>query len=88
MKVLKFGAVWCADCLVMKPMWVRIEAKLPELKTEFYDADEHPEVLEKYNVKDIPAFIFLDKDEQEFARKKGIQNENELLEFVKNNLDK
>lgn len=88
MKVLKFGAVWCADCLVMKPMWERIEAKLPKLETEFYDADEHPDVLQQYNVSDIPVFIFLDKEGNEFERKKGVQNEEELFDFVKNNLDK
>ena len=25
MKVLKFGAVWCPGCLVMKPRWKEIE---------------------------------------------------------------
>ena len=88
MKVLKFGAIWCADCLVMKPMWKKIESKIPELVTEYFDADEHQEILEKYNVTDIPVFIFLDKDEKEFERKNGIQNEEELIEFVKNNLNK
>ena len=60
MKVLKFGAIWCKECLVMKPMWQDIEASIPELVAEYYDADENPEVLEKYSVKDIPVFIFLD----------------------------
>jgi len=25
MKVLKFGAVWCPGCLVMRPRWAEIE---------------------------------------------------------------
>jgi len=25
MKVLKFGAVWCSGCLVMRPRWRSIE---------------------------------------------------------------
>lgn len=88
MKVLKFGAVWCKECLVMKPMWQAIEAELPELKTEYYDADEHPEILEKYGIKDVPVFIFLDKNEKEFLRLQGIQNKEDLLQTVRDNLDK
>lgn len=88
MKVLKFGAIWCKECLVMKPMWTEIEAEIPELKTEYFDADEHPEVLKKYNVKDIPVFVFLDKDDNEILRLQGAQNKEELVEIVKENLDK
>ena len=88
MKILKFGAVWCKDCLVMKPMWGEIEAEIPELKTQYFEADECPEKLEKYSVKDIPTFIFLDKDDNELLRLQGIQNKEELIIKVKENLDK
>lgn len=88
MKVLKFGAIWCTECLVMKPMWEEIEASMPELSTEYFDADDNSEMLEKYKVENIPTFIFLDKDGNEFDRKQGIQNKEDLIEFVKNNLDK
>ncbi len=40
MKVLKFGAVWCSGCLVMRPLWQDIEAENPWLKTEYDDFDE------------------------------------------------
>lgn len=88
MKVLKFGAIWCKECLVMKPMWKRIEEAIPELKTEYYDADENPELLEKLAIKNIPVFIFLDKEGKEFDRLQGIQNEEELMDKVKANLEK
>lgn len=88
MKVLKFGAVWCKECLVMKPIWEEVEDQLPDLKTEYFDADEQPEVLKKYNVTDIPVFIFLDKDDNEISRLEGAQNKEELLKLVKENLDK
>lgn len=86
MKVIKVGAIWCKECLVMKPMWKRIETAIPELVTEYYDADESPEILEKYGIKDVPVFIFLDKDGKEFERLRGMQNEEELLRKVKENL--
>ena len=88
MKVLKIGAVWCKDCLVMKPMWKSIEDEITELQTEYFDADESPDTLDKYGIEDIPAFIFLDKDEQVILKLKGMQNREKLVELVKENIDK
>jgi len=87
MKVLKFGAVWCVSCIVMKPIWEKIEAEMPELKTEYFDIDENAEEAKKWGVTDeIPMFIFLDKNSNEFARKKGQISKEELVEFIKENL--
>ncbi|NCD00911.1 thioredoxin [bacterium] len=88
MKVLKFGATWCPGCVVMKPMWEKIEEEVSELETEFFDADQNKDVLEKYNVKDLPTFIFLNKEGEEFLRLQGILNEDSLKETIKENLDK
>lgn len=88
MKVLKFGAVWCVDCLVMRPIWEEIEKAVPELVTEYFDADVSKEMLETHHVENIPTFIFLDKDGKEFERMQGMQNKRDLLEFIEKNLDK
>ncbi len=88
MKALKFGAIWCKECMVMRPMWEEIEKKFPELQTEYFDADEHPEKLEEYGVTDIPVFVFLDKDGKEFMRLEGAQNQEELEKIVQENLNK
>ena len=88
MKLLKFGAVWCKECLVMRPMLAEIEKEMPELEAEYYEADECPEVLKKYNVKDVPEFIFLDKNGNELSRLQGLQNKEELVKIVKENIDK
>jgi len=72
----------------MRPMWEEIEADLPDLKTEYYDADLNPEVIKKYEVKNLPVFIFLDKDDNEISRLKGIQNKEDLIKAVKENIEK
>lgn len=72
----------------MKPMWDEIEQNIPGFEAEFYDADESPDVVKKYNVDIIPTFIFLDKEEAEITRLKGIQNKDKLEQIVKDNLDK
>jgi len=88
MKVLKFGAVWCKECLVMNSIWEEIETNMPKLETEYYDADEHPEVLEKYKVGEIPVFIFLDKEGGEIIRLNGAQNKDELVRLINEHTEK
>ena len=51
MKVLKFGAIWCSGCLIMKPRWKEIEEANPWLNTEYYDFDQDKEIINKYKIK-------------------------------------
>lgn len=89
MKVLKFGAVWCAGCLVMRPRWQEIEKELPWLKTEYYDFDKDTEAVEKYKIdKNLPTFVFLDKDGKELLRLSGEPSKEELLKTIEENKDK
>lgn len=90
MKILKFGAVWCPECLVMRPRFEKIEKELPWLKTEYYDIDEdeNGEILQKYNIKEPPVFIFLDKENNEFLRLKGEVDRQELKKIIIDNKDK
>ena len=67
MTVLKFGAVWCNGCLVMRPRWQEIEKENPWLKTNYYDFDTDKEMVQKYGITGgvLPIFIFLDKNGKE-----------------------
>jgi thiol-disulfide isomerase/thioredoxin len=49
MKVLKFGAIWCPSCLIMRPRWQEIEKENPWLKNEYFDFDENKAMVEKYH---------------------------------------
>ncbi len=89
MKVLKFGAIWCPGCLIMKPMWQEIEKENSWLKNEYYDYDENRELAEKWQVNDtLPTFIFVDKDEKEIIRLQGERSKIELLKLIEENRDK
>lgn len=86
MKVLKFGAVWCAGCLIMKPRWKEIETLNPWLETKYYEYDESKEVAEKYKIdRNLPVFIFLDKEDKEFLRMQGEVDKEKLLEIINQN---
>ncbi len=89
MKVLKFGAVWCNGCLIMKPRWAEIEKEYPWLETEMYDYDENKEMVEKYNITDkLPTFIFLDQNGNELLRLHGEVDKAELVRLIQEHKDK
>lgn len=88
MKVLKFGAVWCNTCLVMKPRWEEIEQEHDWLETEYYDADEREDLIEEHEVETIPSFIFLNQEGEEIERLKGEVSKEKLVETIKELKDK
>lgn len=89
MKVLKFGAVWCSGCLIMKPRWKEIERENLWLKTEYYEFDDSKEMVEKYKIdKTLPTFVFLDKNDNEFLRLNGEIEKDKLLEIINQNKDR
>lgn len=89
MKILKFGAVWCPGCLVMKPRWKEIEAENPWLSTEYHDYDIDKDVVRAFNIENtLPTFVFLDKYDQEFLRLNGEIDKDRLVEIINANKDK
>lgn len=90
MKVLKFGAVWCSGCLVMRPRWAEIEKENPWLKTDYYDFDQDKVIVKKYQIEGekLPVFVFLDKRGEEFLRLQGEIAKKELLKAVLENKEK
>lgn len=83
MKVLKFGAIWCSGCLVMKPLWKEIETENPWLETRYFEYDDSEEAVTKWQVgKNLPVFIFLDKTDKEITRLTGEVSKEELLAII------
>lgn len=89
MKVIKFGAVWCPSCLIMRPRWQDIEKENPWLQNEYYDFDQDKEMIEKYKIDTtLPTFIFLDKNNQEFLRLNGEIDKEKIIEIINQNKEK
>ena len=66
MKILKFSAVWCPGCLVMRPIWKSIGEEYSNLDIIEYDYDMDFDAVEKYNVKDkLPVIIMVDENDKE-----------------------
>ncbi|MBE6152281.1 MAG: thioredoxin family protein [Firmicutes bacterium] len=83
MKVLKFNAIWCSACLVMKKVFKHVENMHPELKFINYDYDMDEDLVEKYNIgTTIPVLIFLDENDQEVTRIVGEKSYDEIEEII------
>ena len=83
MKILKFGAIGCSGCLVMKKIWKEIEEEYPNLQIEEYDFDIDIPMREKYQISSIiPVVIFLDEKEEEITRLVGEKTKKEIVEVI------
>ncbi len=84
MKIIKFGAVWCPGCLVMRPIWKKVIEDLPDLDITEYDYDMDEEEVSKYNVGNkLPVVIKVDDNGNEISRLIGEKKKDEIIEFLK-----
>lgn len=83
MKVLKFNAIWCSACLVMKKIFKHVENMHPELEFITYDYDTDEDMVEKYNIgTTIPVLVFVDENENEVGRIVGEKSYEEIEEYI------
>lgn len=84
MKVLKFSAVWCGSCLVMKPIWKEVINEIPNAEFIEYDYDLDEDEVLRYNVGDkLPVFILLNEDGKEIKRLIGEKKKEDIISFIK-----
>lgn len=79
MKIIKFNAIWCSGCIVMKKAIKEIEKQHPDIEIESYDYDMDTDKVEEWHVGDIlPVLIFLDENNQEISRLNGEKTLKEI----------
>ena len=83
MKILKFNAIWCSGCIVMKKIMKEIEELYPNIEIESYDYDMDEDMVKKYNIGEIiPVLVFLDKKENEIGRLIGEKTKKEIIKEI------
>lgn len=83
MKILKFNAIWCPGCLVMRPIWNKIIIDYPELELVEYDYNSNPEEVKLWNIGNkLPVAIVLDLEGKELTRIIGEKNKKQLVEII------
>ena len=78
MKILKIGAIWCPECLIMRPRWLAIEKEFPGLEMPEVDVDQQPDIKKKHQVDHIPTYIFFGQNGEEIFRLKGLVEIDDL----------
>jgi len=86
MKIIKFTAMWCADCIVMRPMWQEVRQKYPNLVIEEFDFDENVDEAKMFGITNVPTTIFVSTAGEEITRQQGMQNKTDLLSAIDRNL--
>ena len=83
MKILKFSAIWCSGCIIMKKIMKEIEQEYPNIEVESYDYDMDEEMVEKYDIGEIiPVLVFLDENENEIGRLIGEKTKKEIIKEI------
>lgn len=82
-KVLDFWASWCNPCKVTNSELESLEDKYKSLiEKHDIEKDDTEELIEKYNIRNLPTFIVL-KDGEEVARHVGSLSEKMFMELIK-----
>lgn len=83
MKILKFNAIWCSGCIVMKKIMKEIEELYPNIEIESYDYDMDNEMVEKWEIGNIiPVLIFVDENNKELGRLIGEKTKKEIIREI------
>ena len=88
MKILRIGAEWCPECIIMRLRFEEIAKEFSDLQTEFIDIDKNKSIKKERNISDIPTFIFLDKNNIEFLRLEKLIEKEDLIKIIIENNDK
>jgi len=80
--VVDFWAEWCPPCKKIAPVLEEIAAeKNGALKIAKLDADEFPDVAQRFGVQGLPTLLVF-KNGQEVARILGYRNKVQLLQQI------
>jgi len=66
MKILRFGADWCSQCVMIEKMKILdgIKEKYPSIEIEYIDIEDTSKasMVDLYKVKTLPTLIFINND--------------------------
>lgn len=76
--LIDFSTKWCVPCKKMKPVIQEIQKENLNVKVIHIDADDHQELIKKYQIKGVPVFMVF-KNGKEIFKHVGIISKEALL---------
>ena len=76
--LIDFSTEWCVPCKKMKPVIQEIQKENLNVKVIHIDADDHQELIKKYQIKGVPVFMVF-KNGKEIFKHVGIISKEALL---------
>lgn len=77
-KILKFSALWCGPCRVLKQ---NLEG-FTRVPVEEVDCEENPDMAQKYNVRNVPTLIYLNDKDEVIDRTVGLQTIDQINAII------
>ena len=73
-EVLFFNASWCGPCRQMKPIVSRMRGQGYRMRD--IDVDKHQDLAQKYGIRSIPTFVFVENGAETHRFSGGTSPEN------------
>lgn len=90
-KCIKFGAVWCAPCRILGPIFHRVSEMEDFKDVEFYDLDiddrENEEIVRNYQIRNVPTVLCLDENNEIVRKIVGAVPEHQFISMLRDALN-
>jgi thiol-disulfide isomerase/thioredoxin len=82
MILLRFSALWCPSCLVMKSRWNEVLKMRPELTIVDFDYDKDEAKVKEYQIGTLLPVVIFEENGVEFARIHGEKSVKDLIKTL------
>ena len=82
--LVDFFATWCGPCRMQSAVIEEVLETNPEINVLKIDVDESPNVARQLGIMSIPTLILM-KDGQVLKKRVGLLQNDDLIDFYKNN---
>ena len=83
--LLDFYADWCMPCKALTPILEEMAGEYDKVKICRIDAEKHADLSMIYGIISVPVLVLI-KGDKEIARKMGVCEKQDLIDFCDENI--